>query len=221
MSFFDRIKETVSDKKLDFETLFSPKKTRIVSILGMKGAGKTTLWNKLRGYDTIASEDVTDKEQIKSFNLKTNGIASVKILQTIDIPGGQDMVRDEYMDIIKESSLILFLFDIRNTRKEKEDILARINVVLKATLKNEFKNISMHLVAIHFDKFSKRKWFCFWKKKTVIDAKKIIQEELKTQELFKKLKDRIKISENSIRIGNLLDDKFVESIKDCIIKSSE
>lgn len=26
MSFFDRIKETVSDKKLDFETLFSPKK---------------------------------------------------------------------------------------------------------------------------------------------------------------------------------------------------
>ena len=48
MSFFDRIKETVSDKKLDFETLFSPKKTRIVSILGMKGAGKTTLWRPLQ-----------------------------------------------------------------------------------------------------------------------------------------------------------------------------
>jgi hypothetical protein len=100
------------------------KKTRRIVILGLKAAGKTTLWNALRGRLNVIPES-TLVENIEKFTIK-DGDRCVEIAATKDIGGGKDQVRHYYDELIKDGTFIYFLVDINSISKNKDDIKARL-----------------------------------------------------------------------------------------------
>lgn len=191
------------------------KKTKKILILGMKGAGKTTLWNKLREINSIPRE--TSISPIKSFPLKRIDGSEITIESTKDIGGDNVYVSDNYEELIQKDSFIYFLFDIRKIEQDKKAIKARMMKIWSHISKHNIENVSMQLVATHFDEYVKVLGG------TECAARSEALRTLELKSLFDKLqkKKKIEMSDDFLMVGSLLDDKFVESIKDCIIKSSE
>lgn len=104
--------------------LFKPsKQTKKIAILGIKGAGKTTLWNGLRG--NIDVDPVTTHYQkIEEFSIK-RGKDEVKVASTQDIGGG-DLYVPSYDELIKDRTFIYFLVDINTVKENKDAIRARL-----------------------------------------------------------------------------------------------
>jgi ADP-ribosylation factor family. len=99
------------------------RKTRRIVILGLKAAGKTTLWNSLRERLDVLPES-TSLENVESFTVK-NGDTSVDIAATKDIGGGDSFV-PHYDELIKDGTLIYFLVDLNTIAKYKDDISDRL-----------------------------------------------------------------------------------------------
>ena len=114
-------------------------------------------------------------------------------------------------------SVIYFLFDIRKIEQDKKAIKARMMKIWSHISKHNIENVSMQLVATHFDEYVKVSGG------TECAARSEALRTLELKSLFDKLqkKKKIEMSDDFLMVGSLLDDKFVESIKDCIIKSSE
>lgn len=191
------------------------KETKKIIILGMKGAGKTTLWNKLRGKNSTPKE--TSIEEIESFTLKRIDGSDITIESTEDIGGGDDNVSGKYEELIQKDSFIYFLFDIRKVEQDKKVINARMMKIWTHIIDHNIENVSMQLVATHFDEYVKVSGG------TELAARNAALRILELTSLFEKLqqKKEIKISDDFLMVGSLLDNAFVKSIKDCIIKSSE
>ena len=194
---------------------FDSSKKRSIAILGMKGAGKTTLWNSLQ--DKINTDPIeTSFDEVGKFYIKKDGTFTVKLSPAIDIGGGDDYVKN-YGDIIKNETQIFFLFDIRAFEKESRVILARVYKIISLVSEKEIKGVSMQFVGTHFDKYRKMNWLFFWRrKKRLNDAKKIVMAKLNLEILRKVSNDKIKFMP-SIMIVNLLKKKYVDEIKDCIL----
>ena len=149
-----------------FITLFKVKtlldklseKTRCIAILGMKGAGKTTLWNALRGKLNVEYEP-TFEEEIKEFKIQVEN-REVGIATTKDIGGDYQFVKG-YGELIKDGTFIYFLIDINELNikgKELEEkrlnVRSRLDKILKlVTGENGKKNCGIMIFATHKDVF--------------------------------------------------------------------
>jgi hypothetical protein len=88
--------------------LFFPKDCVNLTILGMEGSGKTTLWNGiLQGDELKHSQSTSSKTQLEERVVEINGVKKV-FKNNFDIPGGLDYVRLEYKNLIEENDFIIF-----------------------------------------------------------------------------------------------------------------
>lgn len=85
-------------------------KTKRVTILGMKFAGKTTLLNYLRGKTNIEPEGTTLEFTEPFYYKKKNG-EIVHVFPSNDTGG--DQFKSEAEDMVKECNEVWFLFDVK------------------------------------------------------------------------------------------------------------
>lgn len=129
--------------------------TRNVLILGQKGAGKTTMWNYLRG---ISGEpQVTQYEHIKAFVFarKKSGMP-LRIASTVDI-GGQATFVSNYDHLIESDSHIFFFCRIDSIRSEVEmrDIRARLDKIRRVVEAKGVRTIGLTLVLTYADRYAR------------------------------------------------------------------
>jgi len=120
--------------------LIKPKDIHSMAVLGMAGAGKTTWYDYLTGSQRSGAH-TPNFEEIGTFTIKIeNGSKThtIKIRKGKDISGMKEKVSVYYDDMIKESDLILFMFDadkFYNNQDYKKDANARIQKI-QITLRN-------------------------------------------------------------------------------------
>lgn len=129
--------------------------TKSVLILGQKGAGKTMMWNYLRG---IAGEpQVTQYEHIKTFVFahKKNGVP-LRIASTVDI-GGQATFVSNYEQLIEADSHILFFCRIDSVQSEDEmqDIRARLEKIRRVAEGKATSSIGLTIVLTYADRYAR------------------------------------------------------------------
>lgn len=110
--------------------------TKGIAILGTKGSGKTTLLNILRDRAN-EKPDVTSYDKYKEFVYTKQDGNKVVIKQGIDIGGGSSF-RIHYETMIENADLILYLFDINQWKKNKDErreIRSRLQFITEKCLK--------------------------------------------------------------------------------------
>jgi GTPase SAR1 family protein len=85
-----------------------PKKTKL-GVLGMQGSGKTRFLSFLRNIPFI--EGSTSRKKYESFKYTLINGKKITISSGVDIGGG-DIYRSDYNEILDESDVILYFFDI-------------------------------------------------------------------------------------------------------------
>jgi len=174
--------------------------TRSIVILGMKGAGKTTLWDKLM--KKTGGKLDTQVEKINSFNISVNG-RTVKIESTKDIGGGDDFIRQGIWDsLIKQNSFVYFLIDLNHIDKDEINIrLKKIKAILENKDVDQKKEFGFKIIGTHYDTYGNGK-----------------SKETVKYELIKKLdiKDTNEISER-IMIADLFNSNDVTIIENEIV----
>jgi len=180
--------------------LFAPNPdTRSVVILGMKAAGKTTLWyNLMKRTDGKLNTQV---EKIDSFYITAGG-RTVKVESTKDIGGSDDFIKQGLWDkLIEKDSFVYFLIDLNDV--DKKEIRKRLYKIKDIKTKKGIveDRFGIKIVGTHYDMYSEGK--------SVETAK---------WDLLKKLdyKETDYWSDN-ILIVNLLETKDVDKIKDEIV----
>ena len=83
---------------------------RSLGILGMQRSGKTRFLSFLR--NTPYVEKSTSRERYSKFVYKTKSGKNIKIEEGADIGGGQEF-RADYAEIIGNSSVVFYFFDIK------------------------------------------------------------------------------------------------------------
>lgn len=140
--------------------LSSPsEETKKIVILGSSGAGKTTLWNRLRGKISSTSHYQTTQERVGSFSIMVAG-KTVTIAETKDI-GGNDFAVQYYSELINEDgTFIYFLVDLTKLEDTKEntirEIRARLQLISKILKDNKLEKCGFKILATHFDEYSRR-----------------------------------------------------------------
>ena len=127
-------------------------KTTHIAILGRKVSGKTTLWNKLRGYGYSMEYKVTALENLKQFTIERGG-KKVVIESPEDIGGGKYWVRN-YEKLIKKGTFILFLVDATDYSSDaKADVRSRVQCIQKTINDNKLDNVGFHIYVTHADEY--------------------------------------------------------------------
>lgn len=168
--------------------------TKSVVIFGTKGAGKTTLWQKL-GADVFINPTTwetteTTVSNINQFTLKTNK-GNVIIKETKDI-GGEDRYVESYKQLIENDTFIFFLVNAGEIEKNLNLIKARLKLICDIIDNNNEKGrVGLCFILTHMDEYSMKK-DCSSKLKKYINEDQIIK-------------------------GNLLDNGFIDKIKNMII----
>lgn len=130
--------------------------TQKIVILGSSGAGKTTLWDKLRGKISHTSYYQTNQESVDSFSITVAG-KTVRIPKTRDI-GGNDFAVQYYKDLINEDgTFIYFLVDLTKLDVTEREIRARLQVISKILKDKKLEKCGFKILATHFDEYSRKK----------------------------------------------------------------
>lgn len=112
-----------------------------LAVLGMQGAGKTRFLCFLRGVPYV--EQQTAYEKYPEFSYKIDDKITIKIKSGYDIGGGKTYIR-EYDNLIKESKVILFMFNISRylayDQRYVRDTNSRLDLI-KGYVDTEEKNI--------------------------------------------------------------------------------
>lgn len=151
-----RLWERYKDAKSSENKQLSRKERKTV-ILGMQGAGKTTMWYYLRNgqFPSVGESKTTNVDEIKEFSLD-NGQVQVIIVPTKDIGGQDSYVGHYYNSLITNDSFVYFFFNIEDLGDEEKVklIKARLrrieNVVKEKEISQE--RIRIKLVGTHLDK---------------------------------------------------------------------
>lgn len=127
-----------------------------LSVLGMQGAGKTQLYNMLKGKYGVKTVP-TGTEPYNSFEIKLKD-RTVVISDGKDIGGSETYIKQYYKDMIFKNDIIIFIFNIKlylNDRNEKRLVNARLEHLYEHCKNN--KNIDKNVVIIgsFADKLSK------------------------------------------------------------------
>lgn len=97
--------------------LFDDPKKNKLGVLGMQAAGKTRFLSFLR--NVPFKQQATSREAYKAFKYKLKNNKEITILSGFDIGGG-DAFRGDYNEILRNSDVILFFFDINRYLKNDE-----------------------------------------------------------------------------------------------------
>lgn len=133
LDFFARILVVVT-LPLWWWVLLLPNKAKSIVIIGPKRSGKTTLWKMLGGKENILAN--TGVELIPSFEITRQDGTKVKIQETSDIGGEDEMVGDFYAKLIKEGTFIYYLVSSTDvltpsTMKRVRSDLLKIDTIAK------------------------------------------------------------------------------------------
>lgn len=184
-------------------------KTKKVVILGSIAAGKTTLWNQLKGLGYKEEHVQTSQSQIDSFKIQGKN-HEVTIESTKDIGGGDSFVR-YYDELIQEGTFVYFLIDLNRMNETRREVRARLQKIFKIVAEKKFKDCGLKILATHFDEYTQKK------KCSKDQAKNDIMELME----FDKIKGKDKIDFSKLILAvNLLDAKDIEIIKNeiCALK---
>lgn len=123
-----------------------------VAILGSKGAGKTTLWNKLQNDMSEMSYSPTDTTEINSFTISYEG-KKIDIASTLDI-GGDDLFVEDYEKlIVKDDTLVYFLVDLLRLEETRQEIAARLRKVSEIIKEKELDKCQVKILATNLKKY--------------------------------------------------------------------
>lgn len=138
--------------------IIKPEKTegKNLAVLGMQGAGKTQLYNMLKGNYGVKTIP-TGNEPYESFEIKLRD-RTVVISDGKDIGGNETYIRQFYKDMIDHNEIIIFIFNIKsylNDKKERRLINARLEYLYENS--KQYKDIDKNVVIIgsFADKLSK------------------------------------------------------------------
>lgn len=138
-------------KRWLWDTEPTPKTTHI-AILGRKASGKTTLWNKLRGYAYSGDHKVTALDKLAQFTIERGG-KEVIIESPEDIGGDKKWVH-VYGNLIKEGTFILFLVDATDYCSDaKTDVRSKVQCIQKTINDNKLDNVGFHIYVTHADEY--------------------------------------------------------------------
>lgn len=96
--------------------VFFDKKKNKLGVLGMQQAGKTKFLSFLRGIPYV--ERSTIREEYEPFTIRLKEGKEVHISQGVDIGGG-DTYRFKYKEIIENSDVVFYFFDINKYFKDE------------------------------------------------------------------------------------------------------
>jgi len=124
-----------------------------LAVLGMKDAGKTRFYRFLQGKKYVEVLDLeTEKDAIESFTYTCSNGSKIKIQKGHDYGGGRDYVKTHYEDLLKDSDIVVFVFDMHKFlydmeyQKETNSIASLINDM-------NYKNCNIVKIASHKDEF--------------------------------------------------------------------
>lgn len=125
-----------------------------MAILGMQEAGKTTILRYMQGLPFDSTYVPNGNEPYKKFDWK---VGNRTIKAGIDIGGGDEWVKENYSNLIKENEIIMFVFnakDFLDSDKSRIKTLARLDFVFEKIkeskddmddfIKNHFALIGTH-----------------------------------------------------------------------------
>lgn len=138
--------------KLRIAAFFARKAPLHVAILGSKGSGKTTLWNKLRN---IACEEqkATDQTEINSFKVCYDG-KTITVASTYDIGGDDVYVGQDYELVINNNdTLIYFLTDLMKLQESKDYIGACLKKISLLIKEKKLKRCRVKILATNLQSF--------------------------------------------------------------------
>lgn len=133
-----------------------------IAILGEKGAGKSTMWNYLRGIK--GTPQVTTISDIEEFVFATKSDGTqLKIKRTKDLGGGQGFVQG-YDDVIVENGCFIFYFMPMDSMKDeaaRTRIKSRKDKIYRLLEERKLKDYGVKFVLTYADKFDaneQREW---------------------------------------------------------------
>lgn len=128
-------------------------KGKKLAVLGMKDAGKTRFYRFLQGKEYIEGVDEeSGQNEIESFTYTCSNGSIIKIQKGYDYSGARDYVKTFYEDLLKDSDVVVFVFDLHKFlndmeyQKETNSIASLINEM-------NYKKCNIVKIASHKDEF--------------------------------------------------------------------
>lgn len=180
--------------------------TKSIVILGHKGAGKTSLWSRLRNESLIDGYRATlFPGEISAFQLSLED-KTVTIKETHDVGGGNNFVCKNYESVLKDdNTFIYYLIEYGRIEECKKDIRTQLQKIAEILHSKEWENYGFKIILTNFDKT-----------KTI--TKQDAMERLSELKL-KSIKGLNKLAEYVDRydVLNIYNDDDIKSIKNEII----
>lgn len=163
------------------KNLFSKDENKL-GIIGMQASGKTRFLSFLRDVEYV--EKNTSKEKYESFTYTTPSGKKILISEGTDIGGG-NMYREMYENIISESDVIFYFFDIHkylNDTQYMRECNSRFHSVAELLCQSEEIELKLtkDFEKVLKDKKKKIVFFATHKDQVGIDNEKLV-EEFKTK----------------------------------------
>lgn len=172
------------------EWIFS-KPTISVAIVGMKGAGKTTLFDAIRGENRVKSDGPTDAvgDELKRKTIKVGGKELI-ISASYDYGGDAANIK-KFQQLFKDKEYIIFLFDARkwieNVGNYRDRVMAMLDPTGLVALRKDHKLLL--IAGTHIDELTtdRQEGKCFRDR-----IRKRLYERMDSDNL-KKIKDTFRI----------------------------
>lgn len=126
-----------------------------LAVLGMKGAGKTRLYCFMRNIKY--KEEATGKNEYPSFDYTKSDGTKVRIEKGYDIGGGEDFIRDNYEKMMKDSDIVIFVFDISKYFSDTEEYQRQTNSRFDFINKKISENENKVIIGSHLDQLKSEK----------------------------------------------------------------
>lgn len=139
--------------KIIFDSPGSPNEAASIAIFGSKGAGKTTLWEQLKGdFEEANYHPTLGTEEVKQFSIEYNGKKKV-ISESKDFGGDDNLVKD-YGEIIKEDTFVYYLIDLTTLENFKQETRSRLQYLSKLIKQKHIEDqVGLRLVATHYNEY--------------------------------------------------------------------
>jgi len=171
-------------------------------ILGPKAAGKTTLWLRLQNKPFL---DTSATPRPHDMNVTLDN--KIHIKRALDIPGGDNAVRAHYANLLKDATLVFFLFDIRDILQANAEKISAIRMRLCALQRKESSNQDTPRKTYYIATWAQAK----------DDTNENYEKIVNTLCIDDPLRDLSDEMAKNLYIGNLIDNNFFQSLKNIIM----
>ena len=221
---------------INFRGLLPPVKASNIIVLGMKGAGKTTLWHGLGGIETVKRDTLI--VEIPSFIFQLDNGRRVRVVREVKrkVPGkshakktivgggidigGEDSYVYKYEDLIVQDSFVYYIADATRIhdyqywRRMRADFRKIDSVVTDKRKKIGKKHFGFKVLLSHYDE-----WLKTHPDSNYLELYELFYNKMKGVKpegpIGSHFLDR---DENVLMVINLLNDNEIEVIKEEISK---